>query len=140
MALSAPSGIVIEYDNAALALVNITQYVQSITEFNTESIVEETHTFGDTFEEQTPIGLARLSDITIEGLYDDTVTVGPDALFANRTPESPDADTRTLKITWRSGKTSSVETRLKAYNRMADRNALTRYSVTLVPYGIVTEA
>lgn len=139
MALSTPSGIVIEYDNSGGTLVDITQYVQSMTEFNTESLVEETHTFGDTFEEQTPIGLARLSDITLEGLYDDTATTGPDALFGNRTPENPNTATRTLKITWRSGKTSSVETHLKAYNRMADRSALTRYSVTLIPYGVVTE-
>ena len=139
MALSPPSGVVIEYDNAGGSLIDISQYVQTINEFNVESLTEEVHTFGDTFEEHKPIGLARLGNITIGGLYDDTATVGPDALFANRTPENPNTATRTLKVTWRSGKTSSVETHLMSYSRAADRNALTRYSVTLLPFGVVTE-
>jgi hypothetical protein len=36
-----------------------------------ENLIEETHTFGDNFEETTPIGIGKLMLTTGEGLYDD---------------------------------------------------------------------
>jgi hypothetical protein len=140
MAKSVPSGVKIEYDNAAGTLVDISQHVLTINEFNIESLMEEVHTFGDSWEEYLPIGIGRLGQIQIGGLWDDTASTGPDALFGGRVPETPTTNTRTLKITWAGSKTSSVETVLMAYNRALDRNALTKYTVVLQPYGQVTEA
>lgn len=140
MANSSPSGIVIEYDNSGGSLVDLSQYILTINDVTVESLEEEKHTFGDSWEEHLPIGVGKVGEITISGLYDDTATTGPDALLANRVPEAVSASTRTLKITWRSGKTTSVETYLKSYTRSADRNGLTKYSATLIPTGAVTEA
>lgn len=139
MANSVPSGIIIEYDNAGGSLVDITQHVQTINDFDVEDITEETHSLGDLWEENKPIGVGRIPDIELSGLYDDVVTVGPDALFAGRIPETPATATRTFKITWRTGKTSSVETYLGLYRRSADRAGLTKYTARLKPTGAVTE-
>lgn len=139
MALSIPSGVKIEYDNGSDTLVDITQYVLSVNDFDVETITEEKHTFGDSWEEHLPIGLGRVPIIEIGGLYDDTASVGPDALFANRAPETPTSTTRTLKITWRTGKTTSIETYLITYRRSADRNAVTKFTARLQPSGAPVE-
>jgi len=139
MANSSPSEVVVEYDNASDALQDISQYVLSINDFAIENASEEVHTFGDSWEEHLPIGIGKLAAIELSGLYDDTASVGPDALFIRATPEIPTSNTRTLKFTWRTGKTSSVETYVTSYRRSADRNALTKYTVSLQPTGAVTE-
>lgn len=139
MANSTPSGIVVNYDNSGGTPVDITQFVMTINDYDVESLTEEVHTFGDAWEENKPIGLARVAPIELGGLYDDVATTGPDALFAGRAPETPASITRTLTITWRAGKTTSVETYLSMYKRAADRNALTKYTVRLQPTGAVTE-
>lgn len=143
MANATPSGTKIEYDNASDVLQDITPHVLTINEVDIESLSEEIHSFGMTFESFKPIGIARISQIELSGLYDDTAAgspnMGPDALFANRAPETPASVTRTLKITWRTGKTTSVETYLSHYKRQADRNALTKYTAILLPFGTVTE-
>ena len=140
MAYSPPSGVVIQYDNAGGTPVDISQYVLTVNDIDIESVTEEVHTFGDQWEEHLPIGIGRMSPVEIMGLYDDVASVGPDALFADRAPESPSDNTRTLTLTWRSGKTTSVETYLLSYRRTADRNALTKYTARLQPTGAVTEA
>jgi hypothetical protein len=142
MAKSTPSQIEIWYDNAGGTLVDISQYVQSLGGVDIENIVEETHTFGDSWEESTPIGIGKLGAIEVAGLYDDTANTGPNALFASQLPTDPNSNTRTLKIVW--GPTnatySSFETILVKFNRQPDRSALTKFSATLQPTGAVTEA
>lgn len=140
MANSSPANIVIEYDNNADTLIDLSQYILSINDVDVEQVLEETHAFGDSWEEHKAVGIGRVPVIELQGLYDDTATVGPDALFANRIPETPATATRTLKITWRSGKTTSVETRLVGYRRSADRGGLTKFTARLQPTGQVTEA
>ena len=140
MANSSPSEVVIEYDNSGDSLQDVSQYVLSINDIDIENVTEEVHTFGDSWDEHLPIGLARMPAIEISGLYDDTASVGPDALFKRAAPETPASDTRSLKVTWRSGKTTTVETFVLSYRRSADRSALTKYTVRLQPTGSVTEA
>ena len=139
MAKYGPASIVVEYDNSGDSLVNITQHVMEINGTAVEQILEEVHTFGDSWEEHLPVGIGRMTPVELSGLYDDTATTGPDALFANRVPENPASSTRGLKITWGSTKTTLVETYLIAYERTADRNALTRWTARLQPTGAVTE-
>lgn len=137
MANSIPSGITIEYDNSGGSLVDISQYVMTINGFSVEQILEEVHTFGDSWEEQLPVGIGRAGTVELGGLYDDT---NIDALFAGEIPQTPTDNTRTLKITWVGAKTSSVETWLVNYVRSPDRGALTKYAATLQTTGAVTEA
>ena len=140
MANSGPADIKIEYDNSGGSLVDLSQYILSINDVSVESVIEEKHSFGDSWEESLAIGVGKVGDIEIGGLYDDTATVGPDALFAGRVPETSATSSRTLKITWRTGKTTSVETFLISYTRSADRNGLTKFKAKLRPTGAVTEA
>lgn len=139
MANSIPSGIKIEYDNAGATLVDITQHVLTINDIEVESLIEEKHSFGDSWEEHLPIGIGRMAPVELSGLYDDTAATGPDSLFANRVPETPASATRTLKITLVGTKTVSVETYLVSYKRSPDRGALTKYTARLQPTGAVTE-
>lgn len=140
MANSIPSGMIIQYDDGSDALQDITAFVTGgLGDFEVESLLEEKHPFGVTMEQHLPIGIGRVAPIEFTGLYDD-VALGPNALFAGRVPETPASATRTFKITWRSGKTSSVETYLISYKRSADRNGLTKFTVRLQPTGAVTEA
>jgi hypothetical protein len=140
MAKSTPADIVIEYDNAGGALVDISQYVQTINGIEIEGILEETHTFGDSWEESLPVGIGKTGQIEIGGVYDDTGATGPDALFAGRIPETPASSTRTFKMTYVGAKTTSVETYLSKYTRNPDKNGLTKWKATLQPTGAVTEA
>jgi hypothetical protein len=139
VAKATPAGTIVEYDNAGGSPVDITQHVLTVNDVDIESLTEETHSLGDSWEENIPYGVARVGTVELGGLYDDVATTGPDALFANRAPETPSSATRTLKFTWRSGKTTSVETFLAKYTRSVDRNGLTKYKATLQPTGAVTE-
>lgn len=141
MANSTPAGMKIEYDNAGGTLVDLTQYILTINDVDVEQVLEEKHTFGDSWEEFLPVGIGKVGPIELGGLFDDTATTGPDALFANRIPENPTTATRTLKVTWiAAGKNTTVETYLISYNRSADRNGLTKYKAKLQPTGAVAEA
>lgn len=140
MAKYGPSSVVVEYDNAAGSLVDISQHVLTINDIDVENLMEEVHSFGDSWEESLPIGVGRMAPITLGGIYDDTASTGPDALFADRIPEGPATNTRTLEITFGSTKSVSVETHLVMYKRQLARDGLTKFEVTLQPTGDVTEA
>jgi hypothetical protein len=142
MAKSVPSGIVVMYDNSGGTPVNITQYVLAINGVDVEQIIEETHSFGDSWEESLPVGIGKMAPIELSGIYDDTATTGPDALFVGQVPATPATSNyqRTLTLTWVGAKTTAVETVLVKYTRSPDRNGLTKYSATLQPTGVVTEA
>jgi hypothetical protein len=140
LANSTPAGIKIEYDTSTGGLQDITQYVLSINDVDVESMTEEVHTFGDSWEEHLPIGVGKMGPIELSGLYESS-TSGPNGLFGGRAPETPSSSTRTLAITWiATANKTSVETYLGMYKRSADRNALTKYTVRLQPTGTVTES
>lgn len=138
MANSIPAGIVVMYDDNGGTPRDITQFVETLDGIDVEGLLEEKHSFGDSYEESLPIGIQRMGQITIGGLYDD-VANGPDALFVRTAPETPSSATRTLTITWKSGKTTAVETYMAKYTRTADRNGLTKYTAVLQPTGTITE-
>jgi len=135
MAKYTAANVVIEFDNSGGTLVDMSQYILELNGIDIESVLEESHTFGDSWVEQLNAGLKRLADVQLSGFYDDTASTGPDAIFnavGNTT-------TRTLKITWGSTKTTSVETIIKNYRRIPSRGALTKFEVVLTPTGQVTE-
>lgn len=131
--------IVIQFDNSGGSLQTMTQYITEINGVKVEGLLEESHSFGDSWFEALPIGLRRMDDITLSGWYDDTATTGPDAIFNAPVPTTTTA-TRTLTITWGGAKTTTVETYIMSYERQAQRNGLTRFTVTLRPTGTVSEA
>ena len=139
---STPKDIVIMYDNAAGAPVDITAYVMKLGGIAVESLMEDSRPLGASWETSLPIGVGKTSPVDLEGNFDDTADVGPNALFwgARAWPETPATPTRTLAITFQGTTISSVETHLSKRERTPDKNALTKYKVTLAPTGTVTEA
>ena len=142
MAYSTPAGIKIEYDQTAGGtLVEIQSYIQTFNGVDIEQVLEEIHAFGDSWEEHLPVGIGKVGDITLGGLYDSAASPAPDALFGNRIPENPNTgQTRTLKITWTGTKTTSVTAFVTSYKTTLAAEKLHVFTVQLQPSGTVTEA
>lgn len=141
MAKYGSPSLVIEFDNSGGTLVDITQHVLEINGVKISAILEESHSFGDAWFESLAVGLRKMAPVTIQGFYDDAASTGPDALFGLANfPSGPAATTRTLRITWGSTKTTTVEMLIGDYERQATRGQIHRYAATLQPTGAVTEA
>lgn len=139
MAKYGSSSIVIEIDSTeGGTLSDISQYVQTINGVEVEAILQESHSFGDSWFEHLATGMRKMNPVVLGGFYDDTATTGPNAIFIN-VQDSPADATRTLKITWGGTKTTTVEVWIQKYTRQATRNELTRFEATLQPSGAVTE-
>lgn len=138
MAKYGSNSLVVEFDNSGGTLQNMTQYVTSINGIDIEAVLEESHTFGDQWFESLATGLRKVNDVVIGGFYDDTASTGPDVIFG-AVADLPSVASRTLKLTWGSTKTTSVETLILKYTRKPVKNELTKFEVTLRPTGAVTE-
>ena len=124
----------IEVDNSSDTLVDLSQYITGINGVTVEAILEEGTAFGDTWVEQLFTGNKQTSAITLDGFYDDTASTGPDVIL------NALGSTRTLKVTWGSTKTTSVEAVITSYSRNPVRKELTKFQCVLTPTGTVTEA
>ena len=121
------------------SLSDISNYITSINGVEVEAVLAESHAFGDSWFEHLATGLRKMNPVVLGGFYDDTASTGPNAIFVG-VQDSPADQTRTLQITWGGSKTTTVEVWIQKYSRMATRNELTRFEVTLQPTGAVTEA
>lgn len=139
MAKYGSNSLAVSLDNSSGSAVVMTPYITAIGAVTVEALLEESHSFGDSWFESLATGLRRMSPVEISGIFDDTSTTGPDAIF-NAVASATSTSTRTLLITWGGSKTTSCEVLISAYTRGATRNELTSYSVTLTPTGTVTEA
>jgi len=139
MAKYGSGSLIVAVDNSGGSVVAMTQYITSINSVEVEALLEESHTFGDSFFETLASGVRRCSDLVLTGFFDDTSSTGPDAIF-NSVASSPSASTRTVTITWGGSKTTSFEALISKYSRTATRNELTKFEVTLTPTGTITEA
>lgn len=139
MAKYGSNSLAISCDNSSGTPVVMTAYVTSIGSVEIESLLEESHSFGDAWFESLATGVRRMSDVVLGGFFDDTSSTGPDAIW-NAVADGPTATSRTLLITWGGSKTTSVEVLITKYSRTAVRNELTKFEVTLTPTGTVTEA
>ena len=117
------------------ALQDMSQHVDTINGVNIERLMQESHTFGDSWVEHLYTGIRQAQDITLEGFYDDTASTGPDATF-----NGTHAVTRSVQLTYGGSKTSSFEAWIVGDERLAARGELQRYRVVLRPTGAVTEA
>ena len=138
MAKYGSNSLSVSLDNSGGTPVAMTAYITAINAVTVEALLEESHSFGDSWFESLATGMRRMSPVEISGIYDDAAA-GPDAIF-NSPASAPSTSTRTLLITWGGSKTTSVETVITSFTRGATRNELTSYSVTLTPTGTVTEA
>jgi hypothetical protein len=71
----------VSIDNSAGTLLNMTQYVETITALGREFASLEVTTFVDSAE-RFIAGIEMSEEITISGPFDDAATTGPDAVFS----------------------------------------------------------
>lgn len=124
----------IEFDNSSDTLQNMSAYITEINEVSVNAINEEATTVGSTWVAQLFSGMKSTDEVTLTGFYDDTASTGPDVIFNSV------GDSRTLKVTYGSTKTTSVETIIQNYKRIPAKEENTKFEVTLLPTGTVTEA
>jgi hypothetical protein len=126
--------LVIAVDDSNGDAQDLSQYITEISAFGVEAVLEDAHTAGDAWVEKLFVGLKQASEFTLGGFYDDTASVGPrvilDAIGA----------TRTVTLTWGTGKTSSMDCLVKKWDRSPGRGENTKFTSTLVPTGTVAEA
>lgn len=133
--------ITVEYDDApGGSLQDISGYLRGDVAVKLANMLEETHGFGEQWDESTPTGHAKVEDVTIPCQYDDTATTGPAVVFAVQSGDrDPQGATRTLKVTWGNGKSTSVETRLLSWQRTGRRGQLSLGEAVVRPTGAPTE-
>ena len=139
MAKYGSNSLIVAVDNSSGSAVTMTAYITAINALSVEAILEESHSFGDSWFESLATGLRRMTPVELSGIFDDTATTGPDVIF-NAVASATSTSTRTLTITWGGSKTTSCECLISSYTRGATRGELTTFSVTLTPTGTVTEA
>lgn len=118
---------------------DMSQHTQEINGLDLESIMDESHTFGDSWFESLAAGLKKFNDITLSGMYDDTAVSGPDAKYGT-VAAGPSTATTALVITYGGTKTTTANVFIVKYTRTLSRGKIHRYSVVLRPTGAVTEA
>jgi len=123
--------VVIQYDDApGGTLRNMTAHILTIGGIKKEAITQQTNPFGTGNEAHTPVGVTRVPDITITGLFDSTLTTGPHVVFG--TPDTdPNGATRTLTFTPGDSKTFTMETRLVSYQVTGNNGNLTAYEAVI---------
>lgn len=139
MAKYGSNSVVVNFDNSGGTPVDMSQYVTTLGAITISAFMEDSEAFGDAWREVLATGVREVSPIVIGGFYDDTATTGPDVIF-NAVASGPSVATRTLAVTWGSTNITSVETQITKYTRTAVVDKLTRYEVTLMASGAVTEA
>ena len=116
---------------------NVSQYIDELGGQKITSITEPTHSFGDSWEEHTPVGMSRGEPFEMGGWFDDTATSGPHAIFKDVDDGTTD-DTRAVVIGFGNVRYWHCDTRLTSYEVIASNGKLTKFRVNLLPTGTVT--
>lgn len=141
MAYYGSDDVTIVMDSTAGTTVDVTQSIQEINGLDVEAMLEESHTFGDSWVEQLFTGVRKMGDITVKGNYDDAASTSFDVIFNDPgNTKTANTTTRTFQIKYGGTKTTTVEVWIKNYRRLPSRGALTKAEAVLVPSGAVTEA
>ena len=122
------------FDNSGGTPVDMSAYITDADEWEKEIESEETTPFSAADETHASAGVSKGNDRTLKGLYDDTATTGPHAIFNAK------GSIRTLKYVYGGGKYSEQEHLILSYTRGGKVKNLTSFEVKLKPTGAVTEA
>jgi hypothetical protein len=127
--------LLVEFDNASAAPIDMSTYVDTIGGQSKEAVLEEITAAGDADERWAAVGLNRHGEITLGGKYDDTAATGPEVIF-----NAPgNTTTRTLKFTYGGTKTFEIECIIKSFAVGMSQGELDTYEVVLRPTGAATE-
>jgi len=119
--------------------VNISQYVDELGGLKITSIMEPSHSFGDSWEEQTPVGMSRGEPFDIGGLYDNTASSdgGPHGVFKDIDNGTTD-DGRGMVVNFGGGAFWHSDVRVASYEVLGANGKLTRWRANLIPTGTVS--
>jgi len=126
------------WDVLAISLggTDISAYVTEIDGLEREVVTQDVTAAGDDDEAHAPVGLKRAGQVTLRGPYDDGAT----SLNGKALTLFGSATVSVLIITWKSGKTSTVDTWVVKLSRKPSKGAFTGVEVVLQTTGAVTEA
>ncbi len=115
-------------------MVPLTQYVDTINGVKINAMTQETHTFGDSWVENTFTGVKSVDDVTIAGFYDD-IASGPHFYMGQTSDVGAE---RQFEIDYGSSDIQHGSYVLLSYNRKPTRGELTRYESVLKISGAIT--
>ena len=165
MARYGSNDVKISLDTYNDSLTDISQDVTEFSGIQIEAMTEETHSFGDTWVENSYAGLKKVNDITLNGFYNNgSGNINLVVSTTNSTAGSPDIGnqattssssptvaiggtgySRTFRVTYNASSASSgswattqLEVIIKSYNRTPVRGELTKYELVLQPASSVT--
>lgn len=118
-------------DGPGGTLRTITNYVLSMGGVKITSNMEASHAFGDSWEENLPVGMGKLEPMTLEGHWDTTATTGPHVVFI-APDDGPQDAVRQLVVVFGDSKTMTVNCYLASYEVLAQVGALTRFRAELI--------
>ena len=117
--------------------VDISQYLDQDVLVKITSILEPSHTFGDSWEEHLPVGLSRGEPLTLGGLFDTVATSGPHVIFKD-VDDSTTGDCRAVVVGFGGGQFAHFNAVLNGYAVVASVGKLQRYTCDMLPTGAVT--
>ena len=123
--------------SASTTIVDLSQYVDTIGDVDITPMVNETHTFGDSWVERTYTGVRGTNPIVVEGYYDDAAASGPHAILGNASDMGAE---RNFEIDFGASDVVNGKVILTGYNRLPKRGELTRYRSTWTPTGALGTA
>ena len=122
--------------SSTAAFRDISQQITEIDGLMIEAILEEVHTFGDSWTEQGFVGVRRIGDMTIRGFYDDDTSTGTNGIFGNATDAGAE---RVMKFDV--GTTNAYpkfDFIVKSYTRQPAIGELTKFELVIAPTGALT--
>ncbi len=133
------SNVKIEIDKADGSLIDISQYVTAINGFKRNAPTVELTPANQANAKHIFGGLLSCDEVQLTGVFDDTATSGPDAVFIDLGCIATAGGTRTLKLTQGGTKYSQVEVIITGYDRNPQKGQPTMYTASVQPTGAVTE-
>jgi hypothetical protein len=106
----------------------ITPYVLTIGGIKRESITQQTNPFGVAFQSNTPVGVTKVDDIAIGGLFDDTATLGPYVVFKVQAGDVAPASVGRVLVIATGGGTFTITVHLVSFEVIAKNSNLTEYA------------
>jgi hypothetical protein len=113
----------------------MTTYIDSDIEVEKTAETEEVTPLGASVTKEAFTGITSLKDIGVGGVYDDTASTGPDAVFGAI------GTSAAVEVGYGGTKKTTATLGMKTYKRTISKGKLTRYASTLCHTGTaITEA
>lgn len=127
--------LAVSLDDSGGTPTDISAYVTEVDGLDRENVLQDVTAAGDGDEAHAPVGLKKAGPVTLTGPYND------DASGLNGIVQALMGlmVSSTLLITWKAGKTSSMECFLETYGRSPAKGAFHKVKAVLRVTGAVTE-